>query len=197
MTRSVLKTATPWSVHVTNRYFVNTPEQREICGHDQALCLAFTQLNQWWMDVDDVIRYFSHWFTNFVAFDGLPVVTAVFRSGYTAYAELYRKRDAERTYYAHHWLSCLLTGCFRAAQSVCQFTVVDEDSGDTWTLRSDSPLCIWRLGRTRLRAVPLVIDEALFSRLLYDKAVPHNMQLTMRRFDHEDAILAGDLDNCL
>lgn len=181
-----------WSIVVTNTHYVKTPEKDELCCGNQDLIDAYDHLHIQWIGADEFIRRFSHLFTDYVRYEDMPAVTTVLQNGLMAYAELLQKTD--KHYYPHERLKNFLVGCFARAKNVCRFVVIDKVEGEKWSLFHEMPLSLWRFNRTDLDIQEFDIDQDDFAELLYKKVVPENMKLAMRRFKHEAAIMAGDLD---
>lgn len=183
-----------WSILVTNTHCMRTPKKKDICGANPELLDAYDHLVFQWTSMEDLINSFSHMFTDLVRYDNVPAVNTVFRNGIQAYADLLKKD--EKHYYPHERLKTFLTGCFSSAKDTCRFVVVDKKAGERWSLGNEVPLSLWRSNRENLEVEYFEIDKEDFSQLLYSKVLPNNMKLAMRRFNHETAIVGGDLDNC-
>lgn len=185
-----------WSVVVTNTHYVKTPEKDELCCSNQNLISAYDHLHSQWIGADEFIRHFSLLFTDSVRCNDNPAVTIVLQRGLMAYAATLPKVDRHYHYLPHERLKNFLAGCFRSAKILCRFVVIDKKKGEKWSLLHEMPFSIWRFNRTDLDIRELDMAPDDFAALLYSRVVPENMKLAMRRFDHEAAIMAGDLGGC-
>lgn len=181
-----------WSIVVTNTHYIKTPEKDEICGTDPALLEAFEHLHFQWIGADEFIRRLAHTFTDFVHYENAPVVSKVVKNGLSAYATVL---GSSKHQYPHERLRAFLAGCFSEAFSICKFEVVDSLDGERWSFQHEVPLSLWRFNRKELSVQQDETPTPAFSETLYRKVVPENMKHAMRRFNHEAAILAGDMAN--
>lgn len=172
---------------------ITPPDKHELCHGNPDLAEAYDHLTFQWLGTDEFMRRFSHLFTDRVRHENTSAVTAALRSGLAAYSQA-KERD-DKHYYPHERLKKFLTGCIAEASRRCRCQVVDKHSRETWSVFHEMPLSQWQANRPELdiRELPAEPEHPHFESRLYQQVVPDNMKLAMRRFEHEDDIVAGDL----
>ena len=169
------------------------PAKEELCDDNVLLLEAYDHLNAQWIGADRLMALLCQHISQAVFCDGKPVVEQVIRKGLEAYAVTLRI-DAPH-YYPHERLSRLLMASFHYAFILCRFKVIDAGRGESWSLSNDQPFCRWGRNRRYLRVVQADENPGDLAIALYAKVTPKNIQLAMRRFQHESTILVGALDN--
>ena len=180
-----------WSIQVKNTYYLQTPDKASICGKDAMLRYAYDHLLFQWTSVEAFFREITHLLTDFIFYDKEPVVNIIIKNGLIAYRELLDLDDSELR--PHDRVMRFFTVVISTAKKVCAFTVKDNNSGDTWNVLDDTPLTIWRFNRNNLFIEKNDLVELDIAKSIYQKTLPRNIKLAMRRHRHEDTILAGDL----
>lgn len=184
-----------WSIQVKNTYYLQTPDKASICGDDAELRYAYDHLLFQWTSIEAFYREIAHLLTDFTFYDKEPVVNIILKSGLMAYRELLDSDDSALR--PHDRVMRFFTVAISTAKKVCAFTVKDNNSGDTWNVLNDSPLTIWRFNKIDLTIEENDLTEQDIAITIYKKTLPSNIKLAMRRHQHEDTILAGDLAcNC-
>jgi len=181
-----------WSIVVKKTNFIKTPDKHEVCDRSILLMNAYEHLHHQWIGANEFFRRFTHLFGDLVHHENSPTVNKVLRRGLIAYADVLGQSN--RHYYPHERLKVFLVGCFFEASDVCKYAVIDPNEKERWSLFHETPLSIWRFNRCEMIVEEDDVDQRMFTVRLYEKTVPENMKLAMRRFDHEAAIMAGDMD---
>ena len=181
-----------WSIVVKRSNFIKTHDKRDVCGNSILLADAYEHLHYQWIGADEFFRRFTHLFGDVVNHENDSTINKAFRIGLGAYADVLQQRN--RRYYPHERLKVFLAGCFFGATDVCKYVVIDSVKKEQWSLFHEAPLSIWQFNRNEMVVEEDETDKRKFSERLYEKTVPENMKLAMRRFNHEAAIVAGDMD---
>lgn len=183
---------TEWTLDKRRSAKVTVPDHHIICSGNQLLEEAYVHINMEWIGIDNFIVNLSNWLSDHVKRNGVPVIVEVLRTGLVDYAALLLRE--EKRYFPHQRLRAFLVGCFSCAGSMCVYKVTDQESGEHWSIESEVPYSRWRHGREHLSITASEMDRDDFGRNLYSRTVPRNLQLAMRRFGHEAAIMAGAMD---
>ena len=152
---------------------------------------AYDHLLFQWTSVDAFFREITHFLTDFIFYDKEPVVNIILKNGLMAYRELLDLDDSALR--PHDRVMRFFIVVISTAKIVCAFTVKDINSDETWNVLDDSPLTIWRFNRNNLLIEKNDLAELDIAKSIYQKTLPSNIKLAMRRHRHEDTILAGDL----
>ncbi len=187
----ILTIMNTWSIQVKNTYYLQTPDKASICGEDAELRYAYDHLLFQWTSVDAFFREITHFLTDFIFYDKEPVVNIILKNGLMAYRELLDLDDSALR--PHDRVMRFFIVVISTAKIVCTFTVKDINSDETWNVLDDTPLTIWRFNRNNLLIEKNDLAELDIAKSIYQKTLPSNIKLAMRRHRHEDTILAGDL----
>ncbi|MBX2807146.1 MAG: hypothetical protein KTR20_00810 [Cellvibrionaceae bacterium] len=165
-----------------------------ICGNDPLLLEAYAHLHFQWIGIDDYTRLVAQLFTKRIFYHSTPAIVVLLQAGLQAYGKLLN--EPNNAYYPHQLLKQFLTASLASAKKVCCFVVIDRQKKAKWSVMNDLPFSLWGVNRAALHIESLQINDSDFTRALYQKVVPKNIKLVMRRFNHEHAIMAGDVDYC-
>lgn len=187
-----MRDQSPWTIDNMRTPASSIPERSTICIGMDILDDAYEHIHMEWIGIDKFIINLSYWLSDQVKLNGIPVLVEVLRNGLNAYASILMR--TERRYFPHERLKTFFIGCFSSSGTLCGYKIVDRETGEEWCLESEEPFTQWRHGRSSLVATHADLNRAQFAKLLYTKTVPKNLQLAMRRFGHETAIMAGNLD---
>lgn len=171
----------------------NTLSKADICGDSEKLGDAFDHLNLTWLGVDRVINNLATHISGNICLDDGPVVTQLFRDSVAAYQTTLEKRDRDAKH--HQRMRTFLAAFTASAKRNCSFEVVDVDTGDSWSVLSPEPYLSWSHGRTSLKIMESSQLVPKIPGKIYERIVPYNLKLAMRRFNHEATIVGHDLDS--
>jgi len=180
-----------WSIKVKNTYYLKTPDKESICGDDPELNSAYDHLLFQWTSIEALFRELAHVLTDFTYYENSSIVNTILKNGLIAYKDiLHTDNDSLRP---HDRIMKFLSAVISTAMKLCTFTVIDNNTGETWNISNKSPLTLWRFNRTDLSIEDNSLKEDEIAQVIYSKAIPRNIKMAMRRHQHENTILVGDM----
>ncbi|MBX2808169.1 MAG: hypothetical protein KTR20_06000 [Cellvibrionaceae bacterium] len=183
-----------WAIKALDSRYTAPLSKTAICGDNLELLAAYEHLHFQWIGIDDFMHLLAQWFSDCIFYNNTPLVIALLQEGLQAYGQLLTAHD--RAYYPHQRLKHFLTASLLSAKKNACFVVIDQQRKDQWCLLNDTAFPLWGFNRAALAIEPFNLNARDLTQRLYQKTVPKNLKLAMRRFNHEHAIMAGDMACC-
>lgn len=175
-----------WFIKITdNAAFQN---KAMICENDRTLQHAYDHISFQWASVTVFLKN-THVLTKGVFYNNKQVAIEFIKKGLIAYRDQLEIRD--ESICPHDRVARFLMAVIKAAKTTCDFIVTDNNTGETWDILNDTPLTIWKLNRQDLSIAQNNLNNNDIAVTIYKKIVPMNIKRSMRRHEHEHAILAS------
>jgi len=181
-----------WSIQTTKEYSLQTSNKAALCGDDRTLQYTYDHISFVWLSIKDFINNVVSVLSTSIFYNNKSIVNEFLKKGLIAYKEQLDFKDDSVC--SHDAVACFLLATIKTAKTTCNFTLTDNNTGETWDILNNIPLSIWRLNRQNLSITQNNLTGDEISRAIYFKTIPANIKRSMRRHKHEHAILASHMD---
>ena len=115
-------------------------------------------------------------------------------AGLTSYNKML---NDSQIYKPNEYMKNFLVGCFEVLRKSCHFHIIHTESGSSWNVADEEDLSVWIKEDSEYTVEPLELRGAELLVKLYDRVIPRNIKLAMRRFGHEKAIIGPNFTTCI